>query len=168
MPTKCAMDLCQFCFCYFIIISPRKRALMWLFILINVTPHYGKLLFAKFGWNWPSVSGGEDFKVASIYFCYFVIISLWTRVWPFIWTNLNPHPPRMLCAKFGWNWPSGSEEELLGQFQLFWVNKILVDSIVSLRGDYSKVHVVKKHAQHTLCNEIYDNIHSRDANFTKL
>ena len=31
--------------------------------------------------------------------------------WFFIWTNLNPLHPRMLCAKFGWNWPSGSEEE---------------------------------------------------------
>ena len=25
--------------------------------------------------------------------------------------NLNPLHPRMLCAKFGWNWPSGSGEE---------------------------------------------------------
>ena len=31
--------------------------------------------------------------------------------WFFIWTNLNPLHPRMLCAKFGWNWPSGSGEE---------------------------------------------------------
>ena len=31
--------------------------------------------------------------------------------WPFIWTNLNPLHPRMFCAKFGWNWPSGSGEE---------------------------------------------------------
>ena len=30
---------------------------------------------------------------------------------PFIWTNLNPLHPRMLCAKFGWNWPSGSGEK---------------------------------------------------------
>ena len=29
----------------------------------------------------------------------------------FIWTNLNPLHPRMLCAKFGWKWPSGSEED---------------------------------------------------------
>ena len=29
----------------------------------------------------------------------------------FIWTNLNPHHPRMLCANFGWNWPSGSRED---------------------------------------------------------
>ena len=31
--------------------------------------------------------------------------------WFFIWTNLNPLHPRMLCAKFGWNCPSGSGEE---------------------------------------------------------
>ena len=29
----------------------------------------------------------------------------------FVWTNFNPLHPRMLCAKFGWNWPSGSEED---------------------------------------------------------
>ena len=28
-----------------------------------------------------------------------------------IWTNLNPLHPRMLCAKFGWNWSRGSREE---------------------------------------------------------
>ena len=28
-----------------------------------------------------------------------------------IWSNLNPLYPRMLCAKFGWNWPSGSGEK---------------------------------------------------------
>ena len=26
----------------------------------------------------------------------------------FIWSNFNPLPPRMLCAKFGWNWQIGS------------------------------------------------------------
>ena len=31
--------------------------------------------------------------------------------WSFIWTNLNPLYPRMLCAKFIWNWPSGSGQE---------------------------------------------------------
>ena len=30
---------------------------------------------------------------------------------PFTWTNLNPLHPRILCAKFGWNWPGGSREE---------------------------------------------------------
>ena len=29
----------------------------------------------------------------------------------FIWRNLNPLHPRMLCAETGWNWLSGSVEE---------------------------------------------------------
>ena len=36
----------------------------------------------------------------------------WKRAGPFIWRNLNLLHPRMLCAKFGWNWPSGSWEEV--------------------------------------------------------
>ena len=46
-----------------------------------------------------------------MYFHYLVIISPWKRRGPFIWKNLNPLHPRMLCAKFGWNWLSGSGEE---------------------------------------------------------
>ena len=42
-----------------------------------------------------------------MYFLCFVF----ERAWPFIWTNLNPLHPRILCAKFGWNWPSDSGEE---------------------------------------------------------
>ena len=34
----------------------------------------------------------------------------------FIWTNLNPLHQRMHCAKFGLNWPSGSEDN---RFSLF-------------------------------------------------
>ena len=51
------------------------------------------------------------FKISSIYFSYFVIISPWKRAGLFIWGNLNPLYPTMLCAKFGWNWPGGSGEE---------------------------------------------------------
>ena len=61
-------------------------------------------------WNWPSGTREEDFKNSSMYFRYFLIISPWKKVEPFIWTNLNPLHPRMLCAKFGWNWSSGSGE----------------------------------------------------------
>ena len=39
------------------------------------------------------------------------IINFKRIYWFFIWTNLNPLYPRMLCAKFGWNWPSGSRED---------------------------------------------------------
>ena len=48
--------------------------------------------------------------ISSMYFCYFVIITPWKRAGPFIWTNLNPLYSRMLCAKFGWNWPCGFGE----------------------------------------------------------
>ena len=66
---------------------------------------------AKIGWNWLGGSWEEDFLISSLYFRYFVIISPWKRAGPVIWTNLNPLHPRMLCAKFGWNWPSGSGED---------------------------------------------------------
>ena len=93
-------------FQYFVIISPWKRA--GPFIWTNLNPLHPRMLCAKFGWNWPSGSGEEDFLISSMYFCYFVIIPPWKRAGPFIWTNLNPLHPRMLCAKFGWNWPSSS------------------------------------------------------------
>ena len=81
------------------------------FIWTNLNPPHPRMLCAKFGWKWLSGSGEEDFLISSMYFCYFVIISLWKRAGPFIWTNLNPLHPRMLCVKFGWNWPSGFGED---------------------------------------------------------
>lgn len=38
-------------------------------------------------------------------------ISMIQNYFPFIWTNLYPLYPKLLCAKFGWNWPCGSKEE---------------------------------------------------------
>ena len=96
-------------FRYFVIISPWKRA--GSFIWTNLNPLHPRMLCAKFGWNWPSGSGEEDILISSMYFRYFEIISPWKRAGSFIWTNLNPLHPRMFCAKFNWNWPSGSEEE---------------------------------------------------------
>ena len=70
------------------------------------------MLCANFDWNWLSNSGEEDFLISSLYFHYYcVIISPWNRAGPFIWTKLNTLHPRMLCAKFNWNWLSGSGEE---------------------------------------------------------
>ena len=58
-----------------------------------------------------------------MYFRYFVFISPWKRAGPFIWTNLNPLHPRMLCAKFDWKWVGGSGEEdfsnIVNVFSLF-------------------------------------------------
>ena len=57
----------------------------------------------KFGWNWLSGSGEEDFWITSMHFRYFIIISSWKRVDPLL--------PRMLWIKFGWNLFSGYWEE---------------------------------------------------------
>ena len=96
-------------FHYFIIISPWKRA--GPFIWTNLNPLHLRMLCAKFGWNWPNGSGEEDFLILSMYFHYFIIISPWKRAGPFTWKKFNPLHLRMLCAKFGWNWLSGSGEE---------------------------------------------------------
>ena len=47
---------------------------------------------------------------------HFSIISPCKRAWSFIWRDLNPLYPRMLCANFGWNWLSGSGEEKYEMF----------------------------------------------------
>ena len=53
-----------------------------------------------------------------MHFRYFVIISFWKRTGPFIWTNMNYIHSRMLCTKFGWKWPSGSEVNFLKNFMM--------------------------------------------------
>ena len=40
------------------------------------------------------------------------------KIQPFIWSNLKPLYPRMLCAKFGGNWPCGSRGEE------FWISSM--------------------------------------------
>ena len=50
----------------------------------------------------------HQFKISSMYFCYFIIFSLWKRAWSFFGRKLNPLHPRMHCFKFGCYWPSGS------------------------------------------------------------
>jgi hypothetical protein len=42
-------------------------------------------------------------------FCIFMIIFPLKRIWPFIWIIYNSLYPRMICTKFDWNWPTGSE-----------------------------------------------------------
>ena len=96
-------------FRYFIIISPWKRA--GSFNWTNLNPLHPRMLCAKFGWNWLNGSGEEDFWISSIYFRYFIIISPWRMVGPFIWTNLNLLHQMIFSAKFSGKYPSGSEKE---------------------------------------------------------
>ena len=44
-------------------------------IWTNLNPLHQRRHCAKFGWNWPSNSG-EDFKILSLYFCYFMLSPL--------------------------------------------------------------------------------------------
>ena len=89
----------------------------------KLNPIHPRMLCAKFGWIWLSGSGEADFYILSMYCRFFMIIFPWKKLRPFIWTNLNPLHSRMFCAKFGWNWPSGSGEEdflnFLNAFSLF-------------------------------------------------
>ena len=96
-------------FHYFVIISPLKRP--GPFIWTNWIPFTQGCFVPRLVKIGPVVLEEKIFLISSMYFHYFVIISPWKRAGPFVWTNLNPLHPRMLCAKFGWNWPSGSEEE---------------------------------------------------------
>ena len=64
----------------------------------------------------------------------------------FIWTNFNPLHPRMLCAKFGWNWPSGSGEDVENEECLEWTttdNKqtLLTKAHKSLWLRWAKTHL---------------------------
>ena len=59
----------------------------------------------------PLVLLKKIFFISLMRFCYIVIIFPWKTAGSFIWTNLNPLHPRMLCAKFGWNWLDGSWEQ---------------------------------------------------------
>ena len=52
----------------------------------------------------------------------FLIFSSWKRAKPFVWTNLNPLHLRMLCAKFGWTWPSCSGEDDFSNLLMYFRN----------------------------------------------
>ena len=58
-----------------------------------------------------------------MYFRFFVIISPW-KLKPYIWTNLNPL--RMHCAKFSWNWPSGSGEDDFSNQSMYFRNFVII------------------------------------------
>ena len=56
------------CYHYFEIIAPSKRAEV--FIWINLNSIHPRMHCAKFGWNWPSSSGEENFWISSMYYRY--------------------------------------------------------------------------------------------------
>ena len=83
--------------CNFAFISSLKRA--WSFVLTNLTSLHLRMLCAKVGLN--RCNGSAEKKIFKCRQCisYFAIISHLKKAWPFIWTNLNPHLPRIFWAK---------------------------------------------------------------------
>ena len=97
-----------FKFLYFIIISPDKR--QWSFIWTNLNPLYWWMLCTKFGWNRPSGSCEEDFFNLVNVFSLFPYYLPLEKGRAFHLKNLKSLQPKIFCAKFGWNWPSGCGE----------------------------------------------------------
>ena len=69
-------------FCFFVIISPCKR--VWSLICINLNSLYPRMNCVKFGWNWPSGSGGKIFEFRQCIFAILLSSPLWKRVGLFI------------------------------------------------------------------------------------
>ena len=110
-------------FHYFVIISLWKKAVP--FIWTKMNPFYPRMLCAKFGRNWSSGSGEEDclnFVNVVLLFRNYLTME---NAGPFIWNNLNPNHPRMHCAKFIWNWSSGSGEDFFLNFVNVFPNLLL-------------------------------------------
>ena len=98
-----------------ITISPCWRE--WLFVWKKKTLKflYSRMLYAKFGWNWPNSFEERIFKYFQYNFT-FSLLPSFEKACPFIWANLNLLHSRMFCIKFGWNWSSCSELE---DFKIF-------------------------------------------------
>ena len=82
-------------FSFFVIISPWKRA--WVFVWTDLNPIYPKMRYAKFGRNWVCCSAENDFEFRQYIFANKALHL----------NSLHLHH-RMLYAKFGWNWTIGS------------------------------------------------------------
>ena len=95
-------------FCFFCNYLPwEKGGALHLNKLESLHP---RILCAKFGWNWLSGSGEEDFLILSLFFPYFCNYLPWEKGGALHLNKLESLHPRILCAKLGRNWPSGSGE----------------------------------------------------------
>ena len=95
----------------FLIISPCKRAGSPPFELTLIPLNQGYFVLSLVEID-PVVLKKKILKFHQCIFAIsYIIISSWKKAGPFIWINLNLLHPRMICAKFGWNRPSGSSGE---------------------------------------------------------
>ena len=99
----------------FAIVSPWIRS--WSFFWMNLNPlHTRMICLNKIGpvvhkknilkWPHPISALKKVFKIYQYIFYILAIISPWKQTIIMIWINLNSFHPRILLAKFGWNWPN--------------------------------------------------------------
>ena len=102
---------CWYIFCYVVIISPWKRVLR-LNKFDSPPPKDALCQVSSLVEIGPVVLEKKIFfNFVNLFSLFRNLISPWKRAGPFICTNLNLLHPRTLCAKLGWNWPSGSGED---------------------------------------------------------
>ena len=123
----------------------RRCILLWYPLGKAMALHLNKLLFPIYKDSFCQVW----LKLAQWLWFFFHFINVfslfryhpfWKRVWSFIETDLNPFYMylRMICAKFGWHWTSGYEEEVenvkslqtdgLIRYKHPWIKGLLVSS----------------------------------------
>ena len=85
-----------------------------------------------------------DFKILSMYFRYFRIISPFEKCGSFIWTNWNPLHLRIFSTKFGRNWPSSSGEDIFAISKLSILGKKAGPFIwINLNPLHPRMHCAK-------------------------
>lgn len=87
---------------------------------------------------WPS-GPSEDFYQTTLYIHLYFIISPLKIAWLFIWRNVNPLQPRVICTKFDWNWLSGSGEyENVNSFRTDYRQKAFGKAHLSFQRRWTK------------------------------
>ena len=104
----------QCIFAYFVIISALEN--VWSLIWPNLFP-FTQVKFVPSPVETGQVVLEKKFKFSSTYFHHFVVMGMAHN----LKRKLNLFQQRMLCARFGWNWPSGSgaEAETVKNLQTF-------------------------------------------------
>jgi hypothetical protein len=77
-------------------------------ICTSLNLKYVRKLSCEYELFWLSGSQWKHFQWPHQVFCIFILSPSLKRTWAFIWTIWNSLYPRMICAKFDWNWLVGS------------------------------------------------------------
>ena len=105
-------------FYYFAIISPWGR--VWAFIC-----KLPKMLCTKFGWNWPSSFKERILNIFNIILLLRFYLPFESGLALYLYKLESLHP-RMLCAKFGWNWPRSSREDDFSNLLMYFRNFVII------------------------------------------